>query len=57
MKIRHKVLTKITKEDVRYFLIEHDELQEAIRKVGSTLVETLGCFFNAHFLNLGGKNL
>lgn len=35
MKIRHKVLTKITKEDVRYFLIEHDELQEAIHKVGS----------------------
>nr|DAD56898.1 MAG TPA: hypothetical protein [Bacteriophage sp.] len=55
MKIRHKVLTKITKEDVRYFLIEHDELQEAIRKVGSTLVETLGCFFDTHFLNLGGN--
>lgn len=35
MRIRRKVLTKITEEDARYFLIEHDELQEAIRKVGS----------------------
>ena len=35
MRIRHKVLAKITEEDTRYFLIEHDELQEAIRKVDS----------------------
>lgn len=35
MEIRHKALTKIIEKDVRYFLIEHDELQEAIRKVDS----------------------
>lgn len=35
MRIRRKVLTKITEEDVKYFLIEHDELQETISKVGS----------------------
>jgi hypothetical protein len=35
MRIRHKVLTKIAKEDAKYFLIEHDKLQEAICKVGS----------------------
>jgi hypothetical protein len=33
--MRRKALTKITEEEVRYFLVEHGELQEAIRKVGS----------------------
>jgi hypothetical protein len=28
-------LTKITEEDARHFFIKHDELQEAISKVGS----------------------
>jgi hypothetical protein len=35
MRIRRKVLTKITEEDAKYFLIEHNKLQEAISKVGS----------------------